>query len=807
MLPDGAAYLVAMLSLLAAGRFFLPMDRSVPFAARKSVLQAAQVEQIVVSADDIDEARALGAEPIVWEDCAAAETVPVAPSDPCAPAIIFATSGSSGRPKLIVFSAEILMANFASRAIQFNTSQADPPEIFLSLGAPNTGSVMRRLQAVFMGVTLVNASLGRDGVRGILESMTAAKVTGLRCSAGVIRTLLAHPSAPRAFATLRKLIVSSEGLLRRDLASILGQIPPECRVFHGLSSTEAVGITFWQVDPTVEDDKVLVAVGAPDASVEVMLIDEGGSPVRDGDVGELVVTSQRVALGEWVDGRLISDRFITDPINPSRRTYRTGDLARIAPSGRLVFLGRRERMVKINGRRIEPAMTEAVMMEVPGVVAASVQAVMTGDRPRLIGFVVPSAAGRLDLDALRRRLLASLPPGHVPGLFLEVDALPLSVNGKVDRAALLALAEAHQSLRSTESGVVPQTGSQAERQVLKAWMRTLGAVPSTETTFYAAGGDSLRFLELIVALEVGTGRKLDLQQFHADMNVAELAAALAAEPIDRAATGLFFLPGAWGELPPQAALRRELGDANPVELIDWPSWRDLAQHRFMAAELVARALEHLRRTAPTGRISLIGYSLGGRIAAACAQALELEGRDVRHLIVIDTVISGQSTESTGWQMPREAWQWCAEFEEFVTPLPGGSRTEHAAQIAAWAVSRRCVRPMLMALAKSPATKGWSQHLGFFGYWLATHLRRELCAQASRQSRVLVQQHATLCAPVVLLRCHGHDSNLPEDLGWAQLCCNLTVQRIAGNHTTMMSDATNRAALVRIIRSVLGSAVP
>ncbi len=803
MLPDGTAYLTAMLSLLAAGRFFLPMDRTMPFAARQSVLRAAQVERIIVAADDCDEARALGGEPIVWELCEAAEKLPIAPSDPFAPAIIFATSGSSGRPKLLVFSAAILMVNFASRTAQFKSSHADTHEIFLSLGAPNTGSLQRRLQAIFQGVTLVIASLGRDGVRVVLESMIGAKVTGLRGPAGVIRSLLAHPSAPLAFAALRNLIVSSEGLLRRDLTAILSQIPDGCRVFHGLSCTEAVGIAFWQIDPTAEDDKVLVSVGPPDAGVEVMLIDESGQPVIDGGEGELVVTSERVALGEWIDGRLISDRFTPDPTNPSRRTYRTGDLARIAPSGRLVFLGRRERMVKINGRRVEPVMTEAAMTEVPGVAAASVQAVTDGASSHLIGFVVPSAAGRLDLDALRRNLLASLPPGHVPGLILELDALPLLPNGKVDRAALLATATARQPPHTIGAAIIPKTGSLAERQVVKAWTRILGAVPSAEMTFHAAGGDSLRFLELIVALEVGTGRKLDLQQFHADMNVAELAAALTAEPAAREATGLFFLPGAWGELPPQAALRRQLGGASPVELIDWPNWRVLAQQRFIAAEMIARALEHIRRVTPTGPISLIGYSLGGRIVAACAQALEQEGRrSVRHLIAIDTVVAGASTEGTGWQRPRVAWQWRAELEQFITPLPGQSRTEHAAQIAAWVISRQFMRPMLARLARSHGTMGWSQHFGFFGYWLTTHLRRELCVQASQQSRGHLLQCGRLSAPVVLLRCDGHSSDMPEDLGWAQLCSDLTVRRVAGNHTTMISDTTNRDALAQIIHAVL-----
>jgi acyl-coenzyme A synthetase/AMP-(fatty) acid ligase len=192
---------------------------------------------------------------------------------------------------------------------------------------------------------------------------------------------------------------------------------------------------------------VRVASGYLSAGIQVLLLDEAGRPAAPGAPGELVVRTARAAIGEWIDGRLVTDRFPPDPRDPGRRIVRTGDIARICEDGVLVTLGRVDRMVKIGGLRVEPAAIELAMRAVPGVADAAVVAIQAAGTTRLVGFAVPAEAGPAPaggadplLDSIRAALRAGLPAAMLPASLRRIAAVPLTDGGKRDDRALQALA-------------------------------------------------------------------------------------------------------------------------------------------------------------------------------------------------------------------------------------------------------------------------------------------------------------------------------------------------------------------------------
>lgn len=269
-------------------------------------------------------------------------------------------------------------------------------------------------------------------------------------------------------------------------------------------------------------------IGRPIDQTTVAILDAHLDPVPMGAVGELYAAGGGLARGYLHRPAATAERFVADPRSPrpGGRMYRTGDLARWLPSGEIEFVGRADDQVKIRGYRVEPGAVQAAVAVCPGV-RDSVVVVgrAAGDEPRLLAYVVPERAGahRELVDAVLSRLRSELPPYAVPWAVAALPELPLTRNGKVDRAALPPAERAPRRLPTT---YVPPR-NELEARLVQSWGALLGIEPiGMDDDFFELGGHSLIAAELLGLLQQEFAVTLSARTLYLSPTVAELAGVL-----------------------------------------------------------------------------------------------------------------------------------------------------------------------------------------------------------------------------------------------------------------------------------------
>ncbi|MEU6826948.1 amino acid adenylation domain-containing protein [Streptomyces atriruber] len=510
-LPRGVDMVVAELAVWKAGGAFVPLDPEYPPDRLGYVLAdsgaavvlgvEASLEAVpvggarVVLLDDADVGRALGAE--------SEAPLGVRPSSDQLAYVIY-TSGSTGRPKGVAV-AHGGVANLAA-AMRPVLGVAEGVTVLQFASFSFDAAVLDVAVTLSGGGTLAIASAGeRAEPAALVEMIESAGVS----TASVVPSLLSVLD-PASVPGVRNWVLGAE-LLTADLAS---RWTPQARVWNTYGPTEAtVMATAGPVDAGIEPGDEAPPIGRPLGNVQLYLLDEFLHPVPPRVVGELYIAGPGLARGYVGRPDLTAERFVACPFGGGgRRMYRTGDLARWTSDGQLSFAGRADEQVKVRGFRVEPGEVEAVLAGHEGVGQAVVVARQDGgpgsDR-RLVAYVVPDERqlrrGDIDPQGLRAYAAGVLPEYMVPAAVLVLDALPLTVNGKLDRSALPAPDFAARVTRRE-----PRT--QTEEILCGLFAEVLGLEwIGIEDGFFDLGGDSLSGMRLVARVravldvEVGIG--------------------------------------------------------------------------------------------------------------------------------------------------------------------------------------------------------------------------------------------------------------------------------------------------------------
>ncbi|MCH0567041.1 non-ribosomal peptide synthetase [Streptomyces sp. MUM 2J] len=523
--PDLA---VALLAVWRAGAAYLPLDPSHPAARRAFTVTDSGIDLIVTDTATRRAVEDLPARLVVLD---AEPAGPPAPADDVLPdpgdlAYVIYTSGSTGRPKGV----EITHANLAwlldaaDRHFGFG-----PADVWTLMHSPAFDFSVWELWAPLTSGGRVVVLTG-DEVRDpgtVHRVLREERVTVLNQTPAAFKGLRAHLAdvgASFADLPLRTVVFGGDAFDVRDYRDWFttpGHKPALVNMY-GITET-TVHVTLRTITEDDVDGTVRSPIGRPLAGQHGYVLDSFGRLVPPGSVGELYVAGGGVARGYRNRPELTAERFLDDPFGPpGARMYRTGDLVRVLPDGQLAYVGRADHQVKIRGYRIEPGEIETALRALPGVADVAVVARRDGDTARLVAHVVTPEGRPLDPPALRAGLGLTLPAYMVPALFVRHERLPLTANGKVDRAALTAVAPIASASTGRRAHVPPE--GPVEEALAGVWSRVLGAEHVSRTdNFFDLGGDSILALRL-----VGLGRPAGLGLTVADVFRARTLADLAA---------------------------------------------------------------------------------------------------------------------------------------------------------------------------------------------------------------------------------------------------------------------------------------
>ena len=516
----------AILALWKCGAAYLPVDPGYPPAYVRSMLESSQVRVVAV-----DPARMTpGLRTQIGDECTVAELTDSAGPDldagdldtatgDSALSYVIYTSGSTGAPKGVMVEHIGMLNHLHSKINDLSLTERS----VVAQNASNSFdiSVWQMFAAPYVGgrTVIYEASLQLDPVR-FGERLDADEVTVLEVVPSYLDTMLdAWERAGRHFGlhTLAHLLVTGEAVLPRSVNHWLARYP-HIPIVNAYGPTEASDDVTHHVmaDPVTTDT---VPLGSPIHNTLIYVLDEHLRVCPQGMKGEIYVSGIGVSRGYLNDPEQTSRVFLRDPFQSRLRMYRTGDVGRWTAEGTLEYLGRRDSQVKVRGFRIDLGEIERRVDACPGVKAAAV--ITRADaRDRLCAYVVlePGAT----VAECRTVLHGELPHHMVPAEFAEIDALPLTSNGKIDRKSLARI----DLSRPSASGVI-QPRTESERALVGIWREVLGAEEvGVHDEFFEIGGNSLRAVQTLSRIRSQLGVTLDLEVLFSQSTIAALATAL-----------------------------------------------------------------------------------------------------------------------------------------------------------------------------------------------------------------------------------------------------------------------------------------
>ncbi|MFF2147942.1 alpha/beta fold hydrolase, partial [Kitasatospora sp. NPDC058190] len=472
------------------------------------------------------------------------------------------------------------------------------------------------------------------------HTITTHGVTGLWLTAGLFR--LVAEERPGLLAGVREVWTGGDVVSPAAVARVLAACPG-IEVVNGYGPTEATTLATCHAVRTLDEHAATVPIGGPMANMRTYVLDAHLRPVPTGMVGELYLAGTGVARGYLGRPGLTAERFIADPYGPpGSRMYRTGDLAWWQTDGTLEFAGRADHQVKLRGLRIEPGEIEAVLASCPGVAQAAV--VAREDRPgdkRLVAYLVPAPEGAPEATELSERLRRDLPEYMVPSAFVTVDTLPLTANGKLDRAALPA-----PEYGAPGAGRGPRTPQ--EQLLCDLFAEVLGREQvRIDDNFFDLGGHSLLAARLASRVRETLGVELSLRMLFEAPTVAGLTERLVMNDPDDAldvmlplrstgtGTPLFCVHPGGGISWSYSGLLNHIGPQHPVYAIQA---RGLGRPEPLPTsfeEMAADYADQIQKIQAEGPYLLLGWSAGGLIAHAVACELQSRGERTGMLAILD----------------------------------------------------------------------------------------------------------------------------------------------------------------------------
>ena len=537
MLGQRAASVVSQLAVLKTGAAYVMLDRDWPAARLSFMISDSRASLLLANPETLNAAQELAQRRCPVLDVESLDpslpaqnlSLPVSPDDV---AYLTYTSGTSGQPKGVMLTHRARLHNTRNFSWFLHLK---PGDRFALVHAISSGASSGDIYAPLLtGGTLCIYDLGRFGLGEIGSWLVGERVNILHWLPTALRHFLAILPEGQIFPDLRVVISGSETLSTADVASMRERFGDDCLLVNRYGVTEGGNVAMFSIGQGLRWPGHVVPVGYELEGCRVVLLDEAGQPVRDGEVGEIGIQGASLAKGYWRQPDLTRARFVPSPDGSGDRTYLSGDLGRFLPGRCLVHLGRADSQVKVRGYRVELAEVEMALMAHPSIreTAVVAQGGPSGDC-RLVAHIATGKFAKPTVGELRRFLAERLPEYMIPSAFQQHDALPLNAGGKADRLALASPMWGHPE---RDAGHVAPRNS-LEASLTAIWAHVLDmdkADIGVHDPFAELGGHSLHAVQTLARVRDAFRVGLTPEAFFAAPTIAQQAVAIAqAAPSER----------------------------------------------------------------------------------------------------------------------------------------------------------------------------------------------------------------------------------------------------------------------------------
>jgi len=688
LLEQGSPLIAAILGVLKTGNIYVPLDTGYLVSQLENILADSGAPLILTDAANYSQAIGLakGTRKIIEVE----NDINRFPGDnpslhipPDTLAYIYYTSGSTGKPKGVVDDHRNVLHNVMRYTNSLQITSADRLTLLQSSGF--SGAVSNIFSSLLNGAALFPIDLRRVGIEGLAQSINSENISIYHSVPTIFQRLL---RTGQVFESLRIIRLEGDRATLKDLDLFQQRFGNHCLLVNGLGATET-GITrqYFANSQTRLRGKQF-PIGYATEDMQLLLLDENGAEVGQGEIGEIAIRSRYLARGYWRQPELTNDRFIANPERPGERTYLSGDLGYLNPDGELEYLGRKDFRKKFHGEWLDTDVIESAL-NLDEKIEQSLVDVHTDSQgiSRVVAYIVPTQGFAVSASALRKKLVnAGINEAVVPTVFIRLETLPVDSNGKISRRNL---PEPRQPFRPP----FKPTRTETERRVADVYASVLGYTNvGRNDDFYALGGDSLDAITVSLELEKEFPLSPVFALFAQATSVKKMARAidqhvsansLVAMQQQGSRTPFFCVHAHMGHVINLRNISIYLGPQQPFYALQLRGLDRQNSPPKSMTEIAQQYVAEIRRVQKKGPYQIGGYCFGGLVAIEMARLLQQVDEQVSLLALIDTSHPYETAKTPTKLIMGKLWQrvvhgekinWRNVFKNYWMEMIQGSKS-------------------------------------------------------------------------------------------------------------------------------------